>query len=111
MTDDKIRELKEATREANEVLKDLRRAIKEGRKLVDDAAEAAISERMKPVVKEGLDEFGQALEKAIKVATDGVFARFDQIADMLLGEDKASKRKGLPSVPELIEQKRQLNGP
>lgn len=104
-TQDEIDALREATREAHEVLKDLRRAIKDGRQLVKEAAGIAVSEQMKPVVDKGLKEFSEALDVAVKEATQSVFDRFDQIRDMLLGEDRTSKRLGKPSISELVEAK------
>ena len=100
----KIDELKAMHREANEMLRDLRSAIKEGRALRDElktAAEVAVNEQMVPVVKEGLEQFGRELSTAIDLGTEAVFRRFDTVADTLLGEDKASKRQGKISLPDL----------
>lgn len=103
--DDKAAELRTATREANEVLKDLRRSVTEAKQLVktiEAAAEIAVESRMAPVVKAGLDEFGVALKKAIDDGTAAVSDRFDTIFEHLMGEDRTSKRQGKPSIPELV---------
>jgi len=105
---DKVAELRAATREANEVLKDLHRVVAEGKILVkgiDAAAEVAVLTRMEPVVKEGLQQYAGALKQAIEDATAAVDRRFDQLADIMLGEDKTARRRGKPSIPELIERR------
>jgi uncharacterized protein YukE len=105
---EEVAALKAATREAHEAIKDLRAAIREGKELVreiDAAAETSVTERVHKVVQEGLDEFGKALEKSIEGATEAVFERFDTLADLLNGADKASKRQGKPTISELIEEK------
>lgn len=106
-TEEETAALREATRQAHEVLGDLRRAIKDGERLVKEAADVAIKERFEPVVAQGLKEFGDALGVAIEESTQAVFARFDQITDTLLGEDKASRRRGKPSIPDLADKEAQ----
>jgi LPS O-antigen subunit length determinant protein (WzzB/FepE family) len=112
-TEDEITALREATREAHAALKDLKGAIKEGRELVaaiDKMAQIAVEDRLKPVVEKGLEDFGKNLRQAIDVATDSVYERFDKIADLLTGEDKTSKRRGQPSIPELVERRNRERG-
>lgn len=111
INDEDVARLKEATREAHEVIKDLKRAVADAREThrllhacVQDALNAGIGEQ----VQQGLDEYKDSLNKAIDDATQAVYTRFDQIADILLGEDKQSKRAGKPSIPELVERRAQM---
>jgi heme oxygenase len=106
---DEVAELRAATREAHEVLKDLRRTVKEAmqfRAAMEHAAQVSVDEQVKAVVEKGLDDYGRALKLAIDDATRLVYKRFDRLADILLGEDKATKRRGKPSLPELSRELR-----
>lgn len=105
---DEIEALHEATRKAHEVLKDLRVATKEARKVLDEIP-SIVDGRIALAVTEGLGEFRVALDRAIEDSTALVFKRFDTITDILTGEDRTSKRQGKLSVTELIE-RRKLNG-
>jgi len=103
--DDPTAELRAAVREAHEVVKDLRSLIHEGRELVgqiEAAAEATVDERIKSAVAVGLSNFQTQLNTSVEEATQAVFARFDKLADTLLGETKAEQRRGR-SLPQLIQ--------
>jgi hypothetical protein len=111
-TDDEIAALRQATREAHEALADLRREMKAAEQLRADlatTAEVSVTEQVVPFVQKGLEEFGVELKKAIDIGTEAVYARFDELGDLLLGEDKVSRRKGLRSLPQLAEEKARLN--
>lgn len=106
--DEKVALLREATREANMALKDLKGAIREGRELqqsLQTAAKVAVDEQLAPVVETGLMEFRRDLDVAISKSTEAVFARFDEITDMLMGETDRDRRAGKISVPELVAMK------
>lgn len=106
--DEDIARLKEATREAHEAMKDLNMMIQMAKattKELNTAVSEALENGIGKQVKEGLDQYAESLNAAIDGATQAVYKRFDQIADILLGEDKSSQRSGKPSIPDLIKQK------
>lgn len=108
MSEEELAALREATKRAHEVLKDLRQMVREAKDLVqviDKAAGVAVEQRVQPAVDQGLEEFSEALKTAIDDGTEAVFKRFDTISDTLLGEDKASRRQGKPSIAELAERR------
>lgn len=91
-------------REAHEALKDLKvtiREAKEAREELASMAAVAVSESIDMAVKQGLETYALAIEKAIDNATDAVYARFDVIAATLLGETEQDKRKGEPTMGDL----------
>jgi predicted transcriptional regulator len=101
-----INELKEATRRAHEAIKDLKLAIREAQETSDEIKQMIhdeIYDRVDAEVAAGLDDYKTVLSEAIDKATDKVFARFDYLADILMGEDKQSQRKGKKSIIELLE--------
>lgn len=105
-TEDEVLALKEATREAHEAIKDLRQVIKEARQVDAHLAEkayAALETGVAEIVAAGLDEYKVTISKAIDTSTEAVFRRFDTIADLLMGEDKTTRRRGEPSLVELAE--------
>ncbi|MEU9654418.1 hypothetical protein AB0E00_36755 [Streptomyces sp. NPDC048110] len=91
-------ELREEIREAHGVLKDLRHEIRTARDLVplltDEAFAAEVTKQV-----------GQ-LEAATKQAQDAAVQRilksFDELHATLLGEDRASRRKGRTPIPEAL---------
>ncbi len=106
---DDVAVLKAATREAHVAAQELASVIREARKLQADLkgfADIAVEEAMKPVIDAKFAEFHQAMDKGLEIATKAVFDRFDIIRDMLLGEDQATRRRGLETIPELAEQYR-----
>jgi hypothetical protein len=101
-----LKQLRELIREAHECIKEMRHLKKE----CEDAERRAVlalsdsyRSHMELVVKQGLESYQGELTKAINDATDRVYARFDQLGDMLLGETKKLKRRG-QSLPQLIEE-------
>lgn len=110
-TDEEVARLKEATREAHEALKDLNVMIQMAKATVKElnaCVEEALSDGIDKQVKQGLDEYKASLSAAIDGATEAVYKRFDLIADILTGEDKASKRAGKPSIPDLVRRRAQV---
>jgi truncated hemoglobin YjbI len=100
-----VNELKEATRRAHEAIKDLKLAIREAQETSDEIKQMIhdeIYDRVDAEVAAGLDDYKTVLSEAIDKATDKVFARFDYLADILMGEDKQSQRKGKKSITELL---------
>ena len=106
---DDVAVLKAATREAHVAAQELASVIREARKLQADLkgfADIAVEEAMKPVIDAKFAEFHQAMDEGIEMATKAVFDRFDTIRDALLGENQATRRRGLETIPELAEQYR-----
>jgi hypothetical protein len=91
-----IEESRIATREAHEAVKDLRQATKEARMILDEGATKIIGRK----VEEGLSEYRETLDIAIKEASDAVFRRFDTIKSILLGEDGSG-----PSIESLLRKR------
>src|SRR5262245_47719925 len=101
-TDAKIAELKEATREANGILGDLKRVKREMElfeREVTKKLEATVDDILGVHVERGLNQYKAAQQKAINESTDAVIARFDQLAELLLEDIKKVK----PSIPELVQ--------
>lgn len=92
-------ELRAEIREAHGVLKDLRGEIRTARELVP----LLTDELFAAEVKKQVDALGTATDKAMDAAVEGVFAKFDKLHAHLLGEDKQRRRKGKPSVPDLLK--------
>lgn len=94
--------LRTATREAHEAMKGLRDMIREANRASERllaVSREVFDERMNATVKQGLAEYHESIGKAITEATDRVYARFDTLADIMLGEAKYQKRK----EPTLLE--------
>jgi len=106
---DDVAVLKAATREAHVAAQELASVIREARKLQADLkgfADVTVSKVMEPVIEAKFAEFNKAMNDGIEMATQAVFDRFDTIRDALLGEDQATRRRGLETIPELAEQYR-----
>lgn len=96
--------LRAATREAHEAIQDLRAATREARAVlaeIEQAAARTVDERMGEQVQRGLAEYTDAVSRAIDDASQAVYHRFDTMADILLGETDAERRRGKPSIPDL----------
>lgn len=91
-------QLREEIREARGTLKDLRREIKTARELVplltDELLEAEVTKRV--------DALGRITEKAMADSVARVTKTFDDLADLLTGRQRHQRRRGKPSIPDLI---------
>lgn len=94
-------ELRELVREAHGVLKDLRRESREARELVP----LLTDELFTAEVKKQTNRLGRATEQAMDQAVERVSQKFDQLAATFLGEDRTSRRRGLTSIPELVDRR------
>lgn len=102
-----VEELKEATRRAHEAIKDLKLIIRETKEVGDEVRKLIHDEihtRIDKEVARGLGEYKSTISDAIEDATDRITKRFDYLAELLMGEDKKSKRKGLKAIPEYVEE-------
>lgn len=99
-------ELKRLTREAHEATQDLKSVIREARGVVLEirkAASVAVNERIEPVVIAQIAALGEATQVAISEAEDRIENRFNQLASVMLGEDRKSIREGRPTIPQMAE--------
>lgn len=89
--------LREVVREAHAAIKDMTRVLREMRDVraeIEAAAAKAFGDHMQEQVAAGLAEYRASIDAAIESATTAVYARFDTIADLMLGESAAQRRKG-----------------
>jgi chromosome segregation ATPase len=100
-TEDEIAALKAATREAHEAVQALKDARREAQAMLDQL-QPGIHKRLSQEVDAGLAQYREALETAIKNATTAVFKRFDTVAELILGEDRKSRKAGKPSLEEML---------
>ncbi|MFF0138010.1 hypothetical protein ACFYRN_16435 [Streptomyces sp. NPDC005227] len=87
-------ELRELITEAHGALKDLRRETREARELLPLLTDELFSAE----VKKQLDELSVATKQAIEDADARIGKRFDQLGDVLMGEDRQSIRQGKASL-------------
>ena len=101
-----VEDLRAATREAHEAMKDLRLLMRDARVLIAEIHEAAYQEVNSIVgafVREGMQAHQRAIEDAIEDGTNMVYRRFSEIGDILMGEDRGSKKSG-SAIKELAAQ-------
>jgi hypothetical protein len=82
-----LAELKQATREAHEAIKDLRTVLAEARVFQAESLAAQVDTKVHDQVADGLARYQGTLAKAVDDATAAVFRRFDTIVANLLGHD------------------------
>lgn len=103
----KLQELRDAGREVNLILADVKETLREVRKVkaevqaIFDGAAPKIEKMMEEAAKKEIDELSAATALQIEKASDAVIARFDKLRDILLGEDEDDDGE---SVPDLIAQ-------
>jgi NTP pyrophosphatase (non-canonical NTP hydrolase) len=96
-----LERLKTATREANEAAQNLRQAKKDVEatwKQIQQEIEDVIAQH----VSSGLKGYNEAVQEAIKKAEKTVYKRFDDLCDILLGEDARVKGEPLRVFAERI---------
>lgn len=91
--------LRELLREAHGVLKDLRGATKDASALAPDLVKG----QLETAVADGLASYADTIRKAQDEAVAKVNDEFDKLADLLMGRDAKSRRKGQPDIPTLVE--------
>ena len=92
-----VEDLRAVIREAHEVIKDLRAVVKEGKTMLADlelAAQVAVDDRIGESIRTGLEQFHEANMNAIAESEAAIYSRFATIGDVLMGEDRDSKRAG-----------------
>jgi len=98
-------------REGHEVMKDLRRVIREAEEKKDGLIALVpmlTSERIEQSVQEQLAGFGVTLDLAIKDAESSIFDRFDALQKVLMSEDKQSVEEGEVPLKDYVRIVRKL---
>lgn len=98
-------ELRAEISEARGTLKDLRREIKTARELVP----LLTDELFTAEVKKQVDALTKVTEKAMRDSVERVTKTFDDLAALLMGEDRASRRQGKVPLPDLFKAKATLD--
>lgn len=102
---DDITALKEATREAHEVLKAVRQETKkleDLRKQISKDICEHFRQHVDGVVAEGLAGYDRELKEAIDKGTDAVHKRFDDLANMFMGTSARDRKLGHPPLEEIL---------
>lgn len=114
--------LREATRDANAAVKDLRQmkreveeASKEAQRALAGMLTASIEEMknyteklIKAKISEEVATFKPAIDSAIKRAEEAVFARFDEIGAILLGEKGADGKRNGVGLTDVAKKYREM---
>lgn len=97
--------IKDLLTEARGMMKDLRAE----RRSLEEFIKNSIREKIELEVTTGLDEYKGTLERAIKLAEEAMFKRFDTIMEVLLGEDKESRREGKEPIVDVLRRYLEAN--
>lgn len=92
---------------AHTATKDLRAALREAQELLGKTIEKAMEEVIDETIVKGLDAYADTIRRAQAEAVDRVFREFDKLADELLGTSTKHRKRGEPSMGDLVEAKRQ----
>jgi uncharacterized membrane protein len=98
-------QLRAEIREARETLKDLRRETRDARTLIP----LLTDELFTAEVKKQVDALAKVTDQAMRSSVEKVTKSFDDLADTLTGQDRASRRKGKTPLPELFRAKAVLD--
>jgi hypothetical protein len=82
-----IGECREMIREAHAATKDLRAAVREAKREVQDLAKDEVGARIQSEVSRQLEELGERTREAVSSATQKVIAEFDRFGETLLGKE------------------------
>lgn len=99
--DGEIDALREATRQAHEVLRDLRterRAVEQILSGIEEKVKRTVADRMEEAVKRDVEALGQVTEKAMRDSVAKVEREFDRLAGILTGREKDSKHGPLEDL-------------
>lgn len=82
-----VGECREMIREAHAATKDLRAAVREAKRELQDLAKDEVSARIQGEVSRQLEELGERTREAVSTATQKVIAEFDRFGESLLGKE------------------------
>jgi hypothetical protein len=74
-------------REAHAVAKDLRAAVREAKRELQDLAKDEVAAHLQRELSRQLKELGDRTRKAVSTATQKVIAEFDRFGESLLGKE------------------------
>jgi len=80
-------ECREMIREAHAATKDLRAAIREAKRELQDLAKDEVAAHIQREVSRQLEELGERTQEAVNAATQKVIAEFDRFGESLLGKE------------------------
>src|SRR5580765_28247 len=96
-----LAEMKEATREAHSVLKQLRIEHREIEKFLSTAGKDMVEKRVDEVVKTELDKIGPAVREQTSLIYQRVGREIDRLIDIALGKEFAIQHNRSDLRPEL----------
>jgi len=82
-----VSECREVIREAHAATKDLRAAVREAKRELQDLAKNEVSAQIHREVSRQLEELGERTQEAVSTATQKVIAEFDRFGESLLGKE------------------------
>jgi len=82
-----VGECREMIREAHAATKDLRAAVREAKRELQDLAKDEVGARIQDEVSRQLEELGERTREAVSAATQKVIAEFDRFGETLLGKE------------------------
>jgi Sec-independent protein translocase protein TatA len=82
-----VGECREMIREAHAATKDLRAAVRDAKRELQDLAKDEVAAQVQREVSRQLEELGEQTSAAIKTATQKVIAEFDRFGEALLGKE------------------------
>jgi DNA topoisomerase VI subunit B len=82
-----VGECREMIREAHAATKDLRTAVRDAKREMQDLAKDEVAAQVQGEVSRQLEELGEQTSAAIKAATQKVIAEFDRFGEALLGKE------------------------
>jgi chromosome segregation ATPase len=80
-------ECRDTIREAHAATKDLRAAVRDAKRELQDLVKDGVAARVQREVSRQLEELGEQTSAAIQTATQKVIAEFDQFGEALLGKE------------------------
>lgn len=105
VADAKIKELRAVIREANEMLKEYKLTLREGREFLAKDIKDEVDEKFGEVAKQNIDNWSKHVREAMDASVTKIYKEFDALQDLLMGRDRSSIRHGRESIPDLIEKK------
>lgn len=82
-----VGECREMIREAHAATKDLRAAVRDAKRELQDLAKDEVAAQVQGEVSRQLEELDEQTSAAIKAATQKVIAEFDRFGEALLGKE------------------------
>ena len=82
-----VGECREMIREAHAATKDLRAAVREAKRELQDLTRDEVGARIQGEVSRQLEELGERTSEAVTAATQKVIAEFDRFGETLLGKE------------------------